>query len=114
MDYLEIPLYRGDDHTFEIEVLDERGKKANLQGYLIKADCYDVSTGELIWELSSEAEIRHKIGAMFVEIPSHYTKGAEWHTLAFDLELTDPQGKIATIAQGSFVLEKDITGNARG
>lgn len=107
---LNISLYQGDDETAIIEVIDERGKYADFNGYRIDADCYDVITDELVWHLSSKTgEITTAKGRIFIHIPHHYTEKAEWEKLAFDLQLTDPNGKIKTIAQGVFSLENDIT-----
>lgn len=107
---LNISLYQGDDETAIIEVIDERGKKAEFAGYRVDADCYDVATGDLIWHLSTETEeIRTQTGEIWLQIPHRYTENAKWEKLAFDLQLTDPNGKIKTIAQGTFCLEGDIT-----
>lgn len=107
---LEIFLYQGDDETAIIEVIDERGKYADFNGYRIDADCYDMATSELIWHLSTTTgEIVTRKGEIMLQIPHKYTADAEWEKLAFDLQLTDPNGKIKTIAQGVFSLENDIT-----
>lgn len=111
LDYLKIPLYRGDDETIEIQVLDEGGRKVNFKGYTVQADCYNVATGELVWQLSNKTgEFVPSLGEIAITIPHHYTMGATWEELAFDLQLTDPQGKVKTIARGCFTLTPDITG----
>lgn len=107
---LKINLYKGDDENVIIEVIDERGKRAEFNGYRVDSDCYDMETGELIWHLSTETgEIITRKGEIMLQIPHHYTENADWERLVFDLQLTDPEGKIKTIAKGEMHLEADIT-----
>lgn len=107
---LKIHLYKGDDETAIIEVIDERGKRAEFDGYQVDVDCYDMATGDFIWRLSTvTGEIITKTGEIMLQIPHKYTADAEWEKAVFDLQLTDPNGKIKTIAQGVMTLEGDIT-----
>lgn len=109
---LKINLFRGDDEAILIEAIDETGKKADFNGFTIDMDCFDAQSGEFLFTLSTKTgEISYKTGEIIIEVPHSYTKHAEWICAVSDIQLTDPKGKIKTIAFAEFYLEGDITGN---
>ncbi|MDO4897056.1 MAG: hypothetical protein Q3971_06810 [Moraxella sp.] len=98
-----LTLYRGDSHTFVIEVSDEAGSPLDLTGSQVNMTIapkggYDPFSPDIGLQGST----------ITIDIKPHHTQGALWRSADYDVQIT--QGEIVTtVLRGRIDMTKDIT-----
>jgi len=111
-----LEIFKGDDKTYELSVVDSDGTAVNLTGctlkFTVKRYRTDAYTDAKIKKTSaSEAEIKitdAAAGEAEIYVTDDDTKSLEAKTHWFDVELTKG-GKIYTIKFGKFIVLEDVT-----
>lgn len=98
----DIKLYRGDDHTIEIAVLNDDGTPADLAGADVKLGFSD-GMGQV-----SYANISTNNNVITAHFAHATTKDLEYSRGEWDLQITK-NGIVTTIARGKLIITRDIT-----
>lgn len=100
----DIAIYRGDDYTLEVALLDSDGMPADLKSAEVKlAFCDSMGddlryAGIIINDNTVSATFSHAL-----------TKDIEWSTGKYDLQVTMADGRVSTPVKGKIKMIQDVT-----
>lgn len=98
----DIKLYRGDDHTLDIGVLNDDGTPVSLAGAKVELGFSD-GVGEV-----SYANIMINGNVITAHFAHQTTKNLDYSKGFWDLQITQ-NGVVTTIAKGKISMTRDIT-----
>ena len=104
-------LYRGDDRDITLSVSDSKGA-IDLSSYQARCQVRDSTrnNGKVLLTLSSDdGSITVADNQLVLHVTHVDTATATWRQATYDVQLTDPQGKVKTIVRGQITLEHDVT-----
>lgn len=99
----DLTLYRGDDFTLEIAVLNADGTPADLTNSKVELAFGDSNYDDLRY--ATIALSNNVVIAIFTHAQ---TKDIDWSNGVWDLQVTK-DGKVTTIAKGKLKITRDVT-----
>lgn len=112
---LKVVLYRGDDLTVPLRwwTDDTKTTLRDLTGWSVELkmrgadgtllDTLSTTGGEIVVNDGSDPT-----GNIIITFPNGKTSGYTWDLAAYDLQLTDPTGKIRTLIAGTVSVKADV------
>lgn len=98
----DIKLYRGDDHTLDIALLNNDGTPANLTGAKVELGFFD-GVGDV-----SYANISVTGNVITAHFAHQTTKNLDYSKGLWDLQITQ-NGVVTTVAKGKISITRDVT-----
>lgn len=92
-------------------IVDTDGNPIDVTGWTVQAQIRpSVTSNEVYHEWTTEAgNATTEQGAVVLSVSAPESTGWNWRSAVYDVELTDPQGRVARIAEGNVTVSAEVT-----
>lgn len=92
-------------------ITDDQGNPLDVTGYTVQAQIRpSKDSAEVLHEFSTQAgNALAEQNAVTLSVPPATSSAWSWRNGVYDVELTDPQGRVARIAEGMVTISPEVT-----
>ena len=104
-------IQQGTSWAISWPITDEHGEPLDLSGFTVACQIRpSQESGEVLHEFTTEAGTATTSQSyVTLSVPPAVSSQWKWRGGVYDVELTDPSGRVARIAEGSVVVSPEIT-----
>ncbi len=104
-------IQQGTSWAISWPITDESGEPLDLSGFTVRAQVRaSKEAGDVLHEFSTEAgNAAAEQSSVTLSLSPAVSSAWSWRNGVYDVELTDPSGRVARIAEGSVVVSPEVT-----